>query len=420
VPFRSLVLSLMLVGIPAVAAEEPRALFPNTPPPVVAPPPPPALTAPIKVESLAPPTLSALGLPAAETLLGGPLWANGSPPDLELLLRRLPAEITDPTLLALQRALLTAPGPADAADALLLTRVDRLLAMAEPAAAEQLLELVPDTPPSAEFTSRRLLAAFAAGQTESACADAQAQAAVASPLPQARIVCAALARDPAAVELGLDLLESRGEPADSTLAGLARAAAAGGRFALRAPVPDDPLLLPLLRAVPLDIDPGVVAGLPLPVRRALAVNPELPSAARAAASGPPRAGPSVRPELAGNAPGDWMAALATVPTPQRARWAALVDGLGLEVPAAVWAELDRTVLASTDSAPDLLLWRGFEIARINEQRGGMLLFTLLLLDGRPEGAAPVTLRRGLDALVELDLTAQARYLAAGTGGAVGL
>ena len=154
--------------------------------------------------------------------------------------------------------------------------------------------------------------------------------------------------------------------------------------------------------------------------RALAVNPVLPSAARAAASGPPRAGPSVRPELAGNVPGDWMAALATVAAPQRARWAALVDGLSLEVPAAVWAELDRTVPASTDPAPDLLLWRGFELARINEQRGGMLLFTLLLLDGRPEGAAPVTLRRGLDALVELGLTAQARYLAAGTGGAVGL
>ena len=40
--------------------------------------------------------------------------------------------------------------------------------------------------------------------------------------------------------------------------------------------------------------------------------------------------------------------------------------------------------------------------------------------GRPEAAAPITLRRALDALVGLDLQPAARALAAGTGGALGL
>jgi hypothetical protein len=45
---------------------------------------------------------------------------------------------------------------------------------------------------------------------------------------------------------------------------------------------------------------------------------------------------------------------------------------------------------------------------------------LLLLAGRPEGAASVTLRRALDALLALGLERDARALAAGTGGALGL
>ena len=50
----------------------------------------------------------------------------------------------------------------------------------------------------------------------------------------------------------------------------------------------------------------------------------------------------------------------------------------------------------------------------------MLLYTLLLLDGRPEAVAPVTLRRGLDSFLTLGLERDARALAAGTGGALGL
>lgn len=50
----------------------------------------------------------------------------------------------------------------------------------------------------------------------------------------------------------------------------------------------------------------------------------------------------------------------------------------------------------------------------------MLLYTLLLLDGRPETAAAISLRRSLDALSELGLDDAARSLAASTGGALGL
>ena len=135
---------------------------------------------------------------------------------------------------------------------------------------------------------------------------------------------------------------------------------------------------------------------------------------------PARPGPSVRPELNGAAPTDWDAALAAVPADRRAYWAALVDGLGVVIPDAVWSELGRSPMPDAGPAPKLALWRGFEVANLEEQRGAVLLFVLLLLDGRPEAAAPVTLRRSLDALVGLGLERDARALAAGTGGALGL
>ena len=113
--------------------------------------------------------------------------------------------------------------------------------------------------------------------------------------------------------------------------------------------------------------------------------------------------------------------MAGVPPEQRARWAALVDGLGMAIPDTVWNELRQTVGAEPGSPPSLFLWRGFELARTCRSSGEpSLLFVLLLLDGRPEAAAPVTLRRALDALLALGLERDARALAAGTGGALGL
>ena len=374
----------------------------------------------IKVEDLTPPPAAVPGLADAEAALGGPLWAKGAPAGIAGLLARLPSVIAEPTLAGLQRALLAAPMPSDAGgDDLLLLRLDRLLAMGDPATALELLAQVPDGGKGPELEVRRLQARLAAGQIEPACAAAKAQAVAAAPWPEARIVCAALARDMASVELGLDLLDSGDAAASPTLAGLARAAVAGTRFPLQGPVPDDLLLLPLLRAVPLDLDEAALASLTMPARQAVADNQGVAAASRAAAM-PRRAGPSVRPELNGTAPSDWMAAMAGVPVEKVSRWLALTDGLGLEVPEAVWQRLAEAARPDDDPAPDLLLWRGFERARLQEQRGAMLLYTLLLLDGRPEAVAPVTLRRGLDSFLTLGLERDARALAAGTGGALGL
>jgi hypothetical protein len=412
-----LFLALWLIALPVAAQEAPRPLFPTAP----APGPVPAANpdAPIAVEDLPAPAVRQPGLAAAEVELAGPLWNNGAPPDLADLLRRLPAAIAAPTLQELQRALLAAPGPAgEGADALLAVRAERLLAMGEAATALELLDSVQDAPGPAG-DPLHLAAAFAAGRTDTTCAAAPA-APEARPWVEAAIVCAALAGDTAAVEAGLARIEATGAPDDANLAGLARAAVAGGRHRLVEPVADDPLQVPLLRRVPLDVDPAVAVDLPPAVRRALADNPGLSSATRAAVVPAARTAPSIRPELNGGVPADWNDAAASVPAAERARWAALVDGLALPLPDPVWAEIAAAAPPDPGPPPDLATWRGFEVASLREQRGGVLLYTLLLLDGRPAAAAPVTLRRALDALIALGLERDARALAADTGGALGL
>lgn len=414
-------LPALLLACGPVLAQQPRPLFPPTLPEAVRPEPIPTPGLPpdrIEVAPLPPPAPAAVGLAWAEDALNGPLWDRGAPADLPLLLKALPAEITEPTLRELQRTLLAAPAPVEPGGReLLLVRVDRLLAMAEPEAALDLLASVPGEP---GLKDRRLLAGFAADRNEAACAAAAAESSAAWPWPEARTLCAALAGDARAVELGLDLLAAGGRPPDPTFAALARALAQDGRAALATPVADDPLLLPLLRRAALEVNPARVAALPPPVRRALLANDRVPSAVRAAAA-PSRPGPSARPELNGSPPTDWLATARGVAPEQRESWAALVDGLGLELPEAAWTEVWRARAAAEPApAPDLYLWHGFEVARAREQRGAVLLHVLLLLDGRPEAAAPVTLRRSLDALVGLDLAPLARALAAGTGGTLGL
>ena len=409
-----LALAAWLLALPAAAQQAPRPLFPTEPPP--SPPVTVSPDGPIDVQDLPAPAAPTAGLAAAEVELAGPLWGNGAPPGLAGLLERLPTAIQEPTLRELQRALLAAPGPGElGADGLLGVRAARLLAMGEAATALELLEATPPTP---EFDALRLRAGLAAGRTETACATATATDG--SPWLEARLVCAGLARDVAAVDLALERLAADGVTPDPNLAGLARAAAGGTRYELRPPVADDALLVPLLRVVPVDLDASAAAGLPVVARRALADNPGLSSATRAAVLPAPGPGPSIRPELTGAEPGDWAAAAASVPQEQRARWAALVDGLGVPVPDAVWDGLATAAVPDPGPPPELALWRGLELARLAEQRGGVLLFALLLLDGQPAAAAPVTLRRALDALIALGLERDARALAAGTGGALGL
>lgn len=412
--------------LPADAQEGPRLLFPPLSPPSDVAPPAPSLPpvsehrSPITVEPLPPPSESVEGLATAEDALAGPLWARGAPHDLALLLRRLPDSIAEPTLRELQKALLAAPGPDDDDTTdLLLLRLDKLLSMDEPAVALELLSAMPMAAADRELQARRLLAHLAADQIEPACLLARADTTPTWPWVGARLLCDALDRDVAAVELGLDVLASRGQPAAPAFATLLRAQAISDRARLDPPLPDDPLLLPLLRRVPLGLSPAEVPKLSPAAKRALLANQGVPSALRTAAS-TTRAGPSARPELNGTPPADWSIAFEQVPKAHRDAWTALVDGLGLDLPDAIWASPLHRPAASSGPAPSLALWRGFEVARTRDQRGAILLYILLLLDGRPEMAAPITLRRSLDALVALDLAPAARALAAGTGGALGL
>lgn len=404
---------MLVLAAPAAGQQAPRPLFPPRAPAEPASP-----AAAITVAPLPPPAAAPVGLATAEAALRGRLWPAGSPPDLPQLIARLPAAIEASVLRELQRNLLAAPAPA--ARGLLLARVDRLLAMAEPAAALEILALVPAGKQGPEIESQRLQAQLAGDRGGGGCVAAGAGTSPEPPWPQARLVCAALAGDPNAVELGLDLLASRGTPEDPDTAALLRAAAAGERVRVPAALPDEPLLWPLLRRMKLDLDADVVRGLSPGARRALLANGNLASAVRSAAAAPARPGPSPRPELNGVPPPDWAVAFDSVPVPLRAAWAALVDGLGLPLPDPLWARLATAPPAQPGPAPELALWRGFELARARDARGSMLLHALLLLDGRPEAAAPVTLRRALDALLSLGLVAEARALAADTGGALGL
>jgi hypothetical protein len=399
-------------------------LFPTAPPEAPVPSQPaPSQPAPptdaIEVRDLAAPGAWPAGLPGAEADLGGPLWAEGVPADLAGLLARLPTVITEPTLVALQTDLLAAPGPAeDPGFRLLAGRIERLLAMGEAETALQVLAGAPE-PLTPELAALRLRAQLAAGATRPACETVGGRPDERSPWPEAQAVCAALARDGTATELALDRIAALGLPAGSDLAGLARASVADARYALRQAVHDDSVLLPLLRAVPIDIDANLVREQPTPARKALADNPFLASAARSAAA-EPAPPPSLRVELNGTVPGDWAAAAAAVPAERRGRWAALADGLGLAIPDEVWSGLPALPSVPPAKVPDLAYWHGFDVASLAEQRGGVLLHVLLLLDGRPEEAAPVTLRRALDGLLALGLEQDARALAAGTGGALGL
>lgn len=424
----ALILALACAPGAASAQQGPRPLFPDAPPPLTRAPPatvlPPLQPAPppsIRAEPLPPPTLAALGLPTAQDELGGPLWPEGAPEHLPLLLDRLPADIAEPTLHSLQRALLTAPGPGlGAPREIFFRRVERLLAMGEPEAALELLNLIPEGGEGEEIEALRLRARFAADEIEPACAAAGSSLATGEPWPEARLVCAALRRDVPAVALALDLFRERGQSVSPTLAGLADAHAVGSeRYRLTARTPDDPLLLPLLRRTALDIGAEVAAKLPPAVRRALAVNPDLASTVRAAAGGPQRPGPSVRPTLQGHAPVDGLADLMAVPAPRRPLYMALMDGLGLDVAEPVWAALAGTA-PDGGPAPELFLWRGLDRAVAAEQRGEALLYALLLLDGGPEAADPLSLRAVLRTLRGFGLDGTARALATGVGGALGL
>jgi hypothetical protein len=379
----------------------------------------------IQVESLAPPTLAALGSAVAERALGGPLWTRGAGDEVAALIARLPDEVAEPSLRQMQRDLLLAPGPSSGGSpGLLEARVMKLLTMAEPAAALELIGLVPSGSGEPGLERLRPRVQLAADDTVTPCATGEAAApGAAAAAAEVEVVCAALAADRARVELELGLLGERGRAASPILGELARSLAADERLAILEPIPADPLLLPLLRRVGLDIDPELAARQPPAVRRALQDNPRLGATIRATAAPAPRPAPSLRPEFQGQPPVDWDEAMAGLGGGVLERYLALAEGLGLAPPPSAWRTLlDRTqgATAAAGTAPPLAYWRVLEAAQVADDRGRVLLAALLLLDGRPEAAPAVALDRSLQALRGLRLDDAARVLAAGTAGALGL
>jgi hypothetical protein len=223
--------------------------------------------------------------------------------------------------------------------------------MGEAQAAADLLGQAPD-PGSAALAPTRVATLLAADRVEPACA--QVERAVAPPpgggdgedrfWAEARLVCAALGGDDARVELGLSLLAERGRPADPLLASLLLAAGDGARPAvtLREAPPPNPLLLPLLRRVPLRPEPAAFAAAAPPVIQAVAQNPTVPAALAPPAAEPPQPGPALPgPRWPGAPVADWLAALESVPAPRRARWLAALDGWVPVRPSPCWPACPR-------------------------------------------------------------------------------
>ncbi|HET6470060.1 MAG TPA: hypothetical protein VFG43_16925, partial [Geminicoccaceae bacterium] len=99
---------------------------------------------------------------------------------------------------------------------------------------------------------------------------------------------------------------------------------------------------------------------------------------------------------------------------------ALIDGLGVAVPAGSWLRaLEARPAAPTRPAPPLAVWRGLERAVADGRRGEALAWLLLLLDGAPEAASPPALASALRALGALGLEREALALAAATAVAQG-
>lgn len=411
----------------------PRQLFPDLSPeepsedtPADDPAPETVDTAPVPavvgVTALAPPGLGAIGLPRAAEGLGAaggrPLWGPEAPEGLAAALARLPARVEDATLRRLQRDLLLAPGPrTGAGEDVLTARVGRLLAMGESQAAAELLGQVPD-PGSAALAPTRAAALLAADRVEPACTLVDRAEGEERFWAEARLVCAALRGDTARLTLGLSLLAEQGRPAGPLLSSLLLASGGAGQppVALReAPPPDDPLLLPLLRRVPLRPERAALANAAPPVVQAVAQNPTVPAALAPPAAEPPPSGPPL-PGIDGRSPpvADWAAALESVPAARRARWLAALDGLGAGPGEAVLAGLPEAARVVPTGRIDLAAWGGLERATAAREgpRGPVLLQALLLLDGRPREAAPLALRAALAALRGIGLEPAAREVAA--------
>jgi hypothetical protein len=549
----TLALGLATAGAPeGLAQGAPRPLLPQTAPagglgaPEGEGAPPSPVEPAIRAAPVEAPTVGQAGVLGAVPGIDESAWRASDPELAAVLLARLGPPGPYPTFRRLTRALLLAPGPpGPAGDALFRVRVERLLALGEPAAALQLLTQAPGGVDGA-LTTLRLRAALAADDDDATCRMEAEPTLAADLLAETRVFCRLVGGDAAAAALMLDALGESDTAVDPAFRELAWALASGGAAELEAlPKTADPLALALLTRAPIKAADTWLGEATPPVLAALARNPTLPPgqrlrAAEAAAEAglvtaeqvrsvaltlPPREGDvlaaiergldaSVRGRVvqalenealplpraallhaafraAGPGPSrvvwagvlapyaealapertlawaadalvpillaegetararEWLALLTATTRPSPAEQAALaallpyrgllgtagefealedrddllalIDGVGGDLPPAVWRRaLGREREGAPTPLPALAVWRGLDAAVAAGRRAEALGYLLLLLDGTPEAAAPPALRAALRALGQLGFEDEALALAAATAVGLGL
>ena len=426
----ALVVATALAGPARLSAQEtpgagPTPLFPSLPPTdqegaePAAPAPdvetPPSIAAPlVQATPLAAASLGSIGDADAARTLGGGLWADdAAPEDLAARLMELPTRIEDGTLFRLQRALLLAPGPDAGGAGLAAVRIDRLIGMGAADDAAALADLIPDGQRTPATDDAALGAWLAADRLDRACPFADAGQRQERLWVEARIVCAAVQGDAGRADLLLEVARAGSTPTNPLLGQLVDALGGPKRLRITTALPDDPVLLPLLRRAPMEPKAAVVARAAPTVRRALADNDQIPAGLRPQVDDPARrTGAAGLPGLDGRPPADWEEAMAAMPVKARAAWLAAVDALGTPVPHAVWLRLPAAARRQ-GPMPDLATVRELTDARAGARRGRSLLAVLVLLDGRPAAASPLALAAALETLRWLRLDDDARSLAAG-------
>ena len=96
------------------------------------------------------------------------------------------------------------------------------------------------------------------------------------------------------------------------------------------------------------------------------------------------------------------------------RLLAMLEGVGAPVEGKVWARLLPAHANRRASAPASALWRGLEDAAAGRRVGETVLYTLSMLNGRPQAVHPEALVASLRALRQVGLDRDARAIAVAT------
>jgi hypothetical protein len=99
---------------------------------------------------------------------------------------------------------------------------------------------------------------------------------------------------------------------------------------------------------------------------------------------------------------------------------ALLEGIGVPVPATAWQRLIAVPGQAPPPAPPAPLWRALESAAADRRLGETVLLALYMLGGQPQAAHPEALAAGLRALRSVGLHQEARAIAMATALQMGL